>query len=73
MKKLMSDNVGPLRKMEKMEKALTVFKEIEEKYKDCNFTTQKHFWLWNAVTNSIIITEKAIARKESIGSHYIVD
>lgn len=73
MKKLMSDCVGPLRKMNKMETALTRFKEIEEKYKDCDFTTQKHYTLWNAVTNSIIITEKALLRKESIGSHYIVD
>ena len=73
MKKLMSKYVGPLRKMENMEKALVRFKEIEEKYKDCEFTTQKHYLLWNAVTNSIVITEKAIARKESIGSHYIVE
>ena len=72
MKKLMSKNVGALRKMEKMERALVRLREIEEKYKDCNFTTQKHYWVWNAVTNSIIITEKAIARKESLGSHYIV-
>jgi DNA polymerase-3 subunit epsilon len=43
------------------------------KYKDCEFTSQKHFGLWNAITNSIIITEKALMRKESIGSHYIVD
>ena len=73
MKKLMSKYVGPLRKMANMEKALVRFKEIEEKYKDCNFTTQKQYWLWNAVTNSITITEKAILRKESLGSHYIVD
>ena len=72
MKKLMSKHVGALRKMDRMEKALVRLREIEEKYKDCNFTTQKHYWVWNAVTNSIIITEKAIARKESIGSHYIV-
>ena len=73
MKKLMSDCVGPLRKINNMETALTRFKEIEEKYMDCSFTTQKHYTLWNAVTNSIIITEKALLRKESIGSHYIVD
>ena len=73
MKKLMSDNVGPLRKREKMEKTLVRLHEIEEKYKDCEFTTQKHYWLWNAVTNSIEITERAVARKESIGSHYIIE
>ncbi len=72
MKKLMSKNVGAIRKMEKMERALNRLCEIREKYKDCSFTTQKHYWVWNAVTNSITITEKAIARKESIGSHYIV-
>ena len=72
MKKLMSKNVGALRKMENMEKALCRLYEIKEKYENCNFMTQKHFWVWNAVTNSIIITERALARKESIGSHYIV-
>lgn len=73
MKKLMSKYVGALRKTENMQKALVRFKEIREKYKDCRFTTQKHYLLWNAITNSIIITEKALMRKESIGSHYIVD
>ena len=68
----MSKNVGALRKMENMEKALCRLYEIKEKYENCNFMTQKHFWVWNAVTNSIIITERALARKESIGSHYIV-
>ena len=72
MKKLMSKNVGALRKTEKMEKALIRLREIEAKYEDCNFNTQKHYWVWNAVTNSIIITEKALARKESMGAHYIV-
>lgn len=72
MKILMTKYVGPVRKMEKMEKALSRFYEIREKYKDCKFEKQLHYWLWNAVTNSIIITEKAIARKESIGSHYVV-
>lgn len=73
MKKLMSKNVGALRKTKNMETALVRLREIEEKYKECEFTTQKHYRVWNAVTNSIIITEKALARKESLGSHYIVD
>ncbi len=72
MKKLMSKFVGPLRNMEKMETALVRLKEIEEKYKSRCFEKQLHFWVWNAVTNSVIITEKALARKESIGSHYLI-
>ena len=72
MKKLMSKNVGALRKQEKMEAALTRLYEIRDKYCDMKFENINHYWVWNAVTNSIIITEKALARKESIGSHYIV-
>lgn len=72
MKKLMSKNVGALRKKEKMETALARLNEIRWKYEHCRFETIKHYWVWNAVSNSIIITEKALARTESIGSHYIV-
>lgn len=72
MKILMTKYVGPVRNMEKMECALSRFYEIKKKYEDCRFEKQLHYWLWNAVTNSIIITERAIARKESIGSHYLV-
>lgn len=72
MKNLMSQNVGPIRNTEKMQKTLCRLEEIREKYCDCTFSNQKQYWLWNAVTNSIIITQKAIERKESIGSHYLV-
>ncbi len=72
MKKIMSKNVGALRKREKMEKALVRLNEIRWKYEHCRFETTKHYWVWNAVSNSIVITEKALERKESIGSHYIV-
>ncbi len=73
MKFLMTENVGPLRRFERMEKTLSRLCEIRKKYENCVFSTQKQFGVWNAVTNSIIITERAIARKESIGSHYIVE
>lgn len=72
MKILMTKYVGPLRKKEKMERALSRFYEIRDKYEKCRFEKQLHYWLWNALTNSIIITEKAIERKESMGSHYLV-
>ena len=72
MKKLMSKYVGALREESKMIMALDNLKEIEQKYKDCAFYCQKHYWLWNAISNSIEITQKAIQRKESIGSHYLV-
>lgn len=72
MKKLMSKYVGALRNMDKMQSALDSLREIENKYQDCLFYSQKHYWLWNAVSNSIEITQKAILRKESIGSHYLV-
>ena len=72
MKKLMSKNVGALRKKEKMEYALSRLNEIRWKYEHCRFETIKQYWVWNAVSNSIVITEKALARNESIGSHYIV-
>ena len=68
----MSKNVGALRKKEKMETALARLNEIRWKYEHCRFETIKHYWVWNAVSNSIVITEKALARTESIGSHYIV-
>ena len=72
MKKLMSKNVGALRKTEKMQAALDRFTEIKEKYANRKFEKQLHFLLWNAISNSILITQKALARKESIGSHYIL-
>ena len=57
---------------EKMQAALERFTEIKEKYENRKFEKQLHFLLWNAISNSILITQKALARKESIGSHYIL-
>jgi len=72
MKKTMSKYVGPVRKKEGLEKALCVFNEMKEKYEKCVLSSQTAFTAYAAACVSAHITEKALCRKESIGSHYIV-
>lgn len=72
MKKAMSKYVGPLRKKEGLEKALCLFNEMKDKYEKCVLSSQTAFTAYSAAIVSEHITQKALCRKESIGSHYIV-
>ncbi len=72
MKKTMSKYVGPVRKKEGLEKALCVFGEMKDKYEKCVLSSQTAYTAYAAACVSAHITEKALSRKESIGSHYIV-
>ena len=60
--------------MANMEKALVRLREIEEKYKDCEFTTQKHYWVWNAVTKdeSEIPAQSIVVIEEIRGNKLLV-
>ena len=72
MKKTMSKYVGALRKRDELEKALCVFNTIKEKYEKCILNSTDAYNVYSASCVSAEITEKALMRKESIGSHYIV-
>lgn len=72
MKLIMTNNVGPLRRKENMQKALDRLYLLRDKYKDCRLESALQYLIMNAITTSIIITESALKRTESLGSHYIM-
>lgn len=72
MKLIMTNNVGAVRKQENMKKALERLYAIRDTYKNCVLETPLQYLVMNAVTTSIIITESALARPKSLGSHYVV-
>ncbi len=72
MKRVMTDFVGPLRRESGIKTALEKLYQMREKYENCKFENNLHYQVWNVITTSVIITEDALSRKESIGSHYII-
>lgn len=73
MKELMSANVGALRRMADMENTLTRLSQICEMYDNANLNSPIQYYAANASLVSTIITQSAINRKESIGSHFIIE
>ncbi len=72
MKMLMSANVGAFRKVTEMQNVLERLSELNELYQNSNLYSAIQYHAANAAQVSSIITRKAIERKESIGSHYII-
>lgn len=72
MKNLMSDYVGPLRKVSGMKKALARLNEICALYENADLCSNAQYAAADASSVSAIITKCALDRKESIGSHYII-
>lgn len=70
-KALMTEYVGAVRKTAELEKAKKELSSLRLKYADCNFETEIGYTLYGAIDTALVIVESAIARKESIGSHYI--
>ncbi len=72
MKKLMTECVGALRKVEDMKKAAESLKEYCQYYDSGRLLTSNAFYAANAAFVSSIITESAIKRTQSLGSHFII-
>lgn len=70
----MWDCVGVERNQDDMEKALVKLKELQEEFSYVDkCTTFEEYELRNLICVAKIITELAIARKESRGGHYRID
>ena len=73
MKNLMTENVGPVRHTKDLEFAHRELDRIYDKYRTLKLSNIEEYTVFNAAMASTIIAESACKRKNSIGSHYIVD
>lgn len=73
MRALMTKNVGPVRHTHELEYAHSELDRIYDKYRTLKLSTVEEYTVFNAAMASTIIADSACKRKESIGSHYIVD
>ena len=73
MRGLMTKNVGPLRHTHELEYAHSELDRIYDKYRTLELSNITEYTVFNAAMASTIIADSACKRKESIGSHYIVD
>lgn len=72
-KSTMSKKVGALRTRQKMTEALETLNVLFKKYENAHLDSELAFMLYSSLHTSIIICEKALSRKESLGSHYITE
>lgn len=70
---VMTNKVGALRRQSELAQALEYIEQLQQKYSDLICDTLEKLTLVNAITVCREITAKAIQRKESVGSHYMVD
>lgn len=73
MKELMTKNVGAIRHTKELEFAHSELDRIYDKYRRKKLSNINQYSVFNAAMTSTVIAESACKRKESIGSHYIVD
>ncbi len=73
MRELMTKNVGPIRHTKELEYAHRELDRIYDKYRTLELSSIEEYSVFNAAMASTVIAESACKRKESIGSHYIVD
>ena len=73
MKELMAKNVGALRHTKELEYAKNELDRVYDKYRRLHLESIKQYTVFNAAVASTVIADSAVRRKESIGSHYIVD
>ena len=72
-KDTMSDYVGPIRTTSGLRRAKEILNALSDRLDDAILETPYAFKVYNGVTNAQMVVDGAIARKESVGSHYIVN
>jgi L-aspartate oxidase len=72
-KNIMSSYVGPIRSQKGLQYALNELSALAEQISDINMTLPYEFKIYNMLEVSLKVVEAAIARKESVGAHYLVD
>lgn len=72
-KDTMSAYAGPVRTPSGLNKAKKILSDISTLLDDVILETPFEFKVFNGVANAIMIVDGAIARKESVGSHYIIN
>lgn len=73
MKSLMNKNVGAIRHTKELEYAHSELDRIYDKYRNKRLENIEQYTVFNAAMASTVIAESACKRKNSLGSHYIVD
>ncbi len=72
-KDTMSTYVGPVRYSSGLIKAKEILENISDRLDDVLLETTYEFKVFNSLTNAIMVVDGAMARKESVGSHYIIN
>jgi aspartate oxidase len=69
----MSSYVGPIRTPKGLRLAAEELKTLADQVADAQLTLPYEFKVYNMLEVSQKVVEAAIARKESVGAHYLVD
>ena len=70
-KLLMNENVGAIRHFSSLEKTYNELTGIFNGLTDARMENPQEFRVYNMLQNALNVTESAIARKDSIGAHYV--
>ena len=69
----MSSYVGPIRSQKGLQIAWSELNSLAEQLTDTNLSLPYEFKVYNMLQVSLKVVEAAIARKESVGAHYLID
>ncbi len=72
-KEIMTTQVGAVRRSFELSEAKERLERLLSEYENKNFVTPGGYALISAIVTALEIVNAAIARKESIGSHYIIE
>jgi L-aspartate oxidase len=71
LKCLMTEKVGAIRNTNELSAAVSEIESLISEFNNCIFTTQYQYDIINRLNTSYLIASAALARKDSMGSHYI--
>ncbi|MEG2117923.1 MAG: FAD-binding protein, partial [Clostridia bacterium] len=72
-KEIMSEYVGAVRYVSKLEEAKKLLAEYSDIFDKAILQLPYEFKIFNMLTNAILIVDGALSRKQSIGAHYIIN
>lgn len=69
----MADYANAVRRPSGLKKGLSIIRELKAKYDGIALTSKEAYEVCNMTVTAELVFEAAIARKESVGAHYIVE
>lgn len=72
-KTTMTEYAGPERSFAGMSRGIEVLKDLEEQLDNAYLCATYHYKVYNMLQNALAVLTSALARKESVGAHYIID